>query len=350
VLPQLRPALFGGMLLVALNTLVEFGAFALLRFRTFTTQLYAQYRTGLDGPDSSLLAVVLIVLCLVCLLAEQRVRGRAGYARIGRGTRRAVTPHHLGLGRWPVLAGFVALAAATIGVPVGMILFWLLQHAEAATSPVAPSVPALFSATVASVSYGVAGAAAALLLAVPLGYLATRYHGRWITVIERTAYLAQGVPGIVVALALISLTVQAFRPLYQSAALLVITYGILFLPLALVSVRAAMAQVQPGLEEAGRSLGLGWFSVSRRVLLPLAGPGLGAAAAMVFAAVVTELTGTLLLSPIGTRTLATQVWANTSTLAFAAAAPFAALMLLISLLSTWVLARRFGAATFSGQV
>jgi len=89
--------------------------------------------------------------------------------------------------------------------------------------------------------------------------------------------------------------------------------------------------------------------VSRRVLLPLAGPGLGAAAAMVFAAVVTELTGTLLLSPIGTRTLATQVWANTSTLAFAAAAPFAALMLLISLLSTWVLARRFGAATFSGR-
>jgi len=257
VLPQLRPALFGGMLLVALNTLVEFGAFALLRFRTFTTQLYAQYRTGLDGPDSSLLAVVLIVLCLVCLLAEQRVRGRAGYARIGRGTRRPATPHRLGLGRWPVLAGFVALAAATIGVPVGMILFWLLQHAEAATSPVTPSVPALFSATVASVSYGVAGAAAALLLAVPLGYLATRYHGRWITVIERTAYLAQGVPGIVVALALISLTVQAFRPLYQSAALLVVTYGILFLPLALVSVRAAMAQVQPGLEEAGRSLGLG---------------------------------------------------------------------------------------------
>ncbi len=348
VLPQLRPALLGGMLLVALNTLVEFGAFALLRFRTFTTQLYAEYRTGLDGPDSSLLAVVLIVLCLVCLLAEQRVRGRAGYARIGRGTRRVATPLRLGWGCWPVLAGFAALAVATIGVPVGMIVFWLLQHAQAAASPAAPSVPALLRATGASVGYGAAGAAAALLLALPLGYLATRYQGRWITVIERTAYLGQGVPGIVVALALISLTVQSLQPLYQSAALLVLTYGILFLPLALVSVRAAMAQVQPGLEEAARSLGLGWFAVSRRVLLPLAGPGLGAAAAMVFATVVTELTSTLLLSPIGTRTLATEVWANTTTLAFAAAAPFAALMLLISLLSTWLLAGRFGAAALQG--
>ena len=41
VLPQLRPALLGGMLLVALGVLSEFGAFTLLRFRTFTTQIYA---------------------------------------------------------------------------------------------------------------------------------------------------------------------------------------------------------------------------------------------------------------------------------------------------------------------
>src|SRR5271154_6013085 len=58
VLPQLRPALFGGMLLVALDVLVEFGAFSLLRFRTFTTEIYAEYRTGFAGPEASLLAAV----------------------------------------------------------------------------------------------------------------------------------------------------------------------------------------------------------------------------------------------------------------------------------------------------
>ena len=88
VLPQLRPALLGGMLLVALNTLVEFGAFSLLRFRTFTTQIFAEYRTGFNGPEASLLAVVLILLCLVCLLIELRVRGQARYAGVGRGSRR----------------------------------------------------------------------------------------------------------------------------------------------------------------------------------------------------------------------------------------------------------------------
>jgi iron(III) transport system permease protein len=349
VVPQLRPALFGGMLLVALDTLIEFGAFALLRFRTFTTELYAQYRTGLDGPESSLLALVLIALCLVCLFAELQVRGRARYARVGAGTRRIAAPARLGWTRWPAFMAFALLASATLGVPLGMIGYWLLQHVSAATSPVAPSLPLLLDATFASVSYGLTGAAAALILAAPLGYLTSRYPSRWTLILERTAYLAQGVPGIVVALAFISLTVQTIRPLYQSAALLVIAYAILFLPLALVSVRAALAQVPSGLEEAARSLGLGSVGIAGRVLAPLTGPGLGAGAAMVFVFVATELTATLLLAPTGTRTLATEVWANTSSLAFAAAAPFAAMMLLISLLSTWLLAHRFGAAAFPGQ-
>ena len=346
VLPQLRPALLGGMLLVALNVLVEFGAFTLLRFRTFTTELYAEYRTGFNGPGASLLAVVLLVLCLICLLAELRVRGGAQYARIGRGTRRPITPHALGWMMLPVLAGLAALVIVTLGVPIGMIVYWLTQHAAAAISPAEVSASLLISATLASLGLGLAGAAATVVLALPLGFLATRYEGRLVTLLERTAYLAQGVPGIVVALALISLTIRMLHPLYQTATLLITAYVIVFLPLALVSVRAALVQVQPALEAAGRSLGLGWPAVAWRIVLPLAGPGLGAAAALVFVAVVTELTATLLLAPIGTQTLATQVWADTSTLAFAAAAPYAAVMVVLSFLSTWLLARRFATTRF----
>ncbi len=348
VLPQLRPALLGGMLLVALNTLVEFGAFTLLRFRTFTTELYAEYRTGLDGPDSALLAVVLIALCVACLVIEARGRGRARYARVARFTGRRATPARLGWRAVPVLAGFAALASVTVVVPLCTVLFWLTRHNSAAVSTVAASGPLLLDAALSSISLGLAGAALTMVLAIPLGVLTVRYDGPLIALLERAAWLAQGVPGIVVALALVSLTIQAAEPLYQTSALLVVSYAILFLPLALVSVRAALAQAQAGLEEAGRSLGLGWAATAWRVMLPLAGPGLGAAAALVFVSVMTELTATLLLSPIGTETLATRVWADTSTLAFAAAAPYAALMAALSLVSTWVLARRFGATALAG--
>lgn len=348
VLPQLRPALLGGVLLVALDVSTEFGAFALLRFRTFTTELYAQYRIGLDGPETSLLALVLVGLCLALLVAELQVRGRARYARVGAGTRRGAVPMRLGALRFPVLCLLGALVLATLGVPIGMVVYWLFHHAEAATSPAAPSLTALFDATLNSVTFGLAGASAALVIAAPIGYLAVRYPGRWTTLIERAAYLAQGAPGIVVALALISLTVQLAPPLYQSLPLLALAYAILFLPLALVSIRAALSQIPPRLEEAARSLGGNDLSVAIRVVLPLAASGIGAGAAMVFIFVSTELTATLLLSPAGVRTLATEVWANTSSLAFAAAAPFAALILCLSVGFTWLFANRLGKAAFDG--
>ena len=114
VLPQLRPALLGGMLLVALDTLVEFGAFALLRFRTFTTAIYAAYRAGFSGAEPALLAMVLLVLCIACLAAEYLVRGQARYGRLARGTRRGGgAAMRWGAGGLLVAAGFAGWAVLT---------------------------------------------------------------------------------------------------------------------------------------------------------------------------------------------------------------------------------------------
>ena len=331
VLPQLRPALCGGMLLVALGVLSEFGAFQLLRFRTFTTGIYAEYRTAFDGGGASVLGCVLIGLCLLCLAIEARARGHARYGHTHRAARRVAMRYPLGRLRGPAVAAFATVSAATLGVPLAMIGYWLTQQGATAVTPADVSPELLWQTTLASAGYGLAAAAATTLLALPLAFLLVRHPGRVATLFERTAMTVQGVPGIVVALAIVSITVRLLQPLYQSAPALVAAYAILFLPLAIVSVRAALSHVQVRLEETSRSLGLGWRATLTRVVLPLAAPGLGAAATMVFISVVTELNATLLLSPIGTRTLATQVWSDTATLAFAAAAPYAALLVALSL-------------------
>ncbi len=346
VLPQLRPAMLGGALLVGLNALVEFGAFALMRFRTFTTEIYAAYQAGFSGAEAAALAVVLLLLCLACLAAEQAMRRRVRYSRLGRGARRPARPYVLGLWRWPAFTMLTLLFAGATGVPIGMILFWLTHHSAAAITPDEVSAGAVIGATLTTVFLGLAGAALTLVLALPLGILSTRRPGsRLATVLERGAWLAQGVPGIVIALALISATVRTLPWLYESTPLLLIAYAILFMPYALVGIRAALLQAERGLEEAGRSLGLNWFGVLVRITLPLAAPGLGAAAALVFIAVTTELTATLLLAPIGTTTLAIRIWDDTSTVAFAAAAPYAAILVALSLTASLVLARRFDLAT-----
>ncbi|HWJ51493.1 MAG TPA: ABC transporter permease subunit, partial [Solirubrobacteraceae bacterium] len=116
--------------------------------------------------------------------------------------------------------------------------------------------------------------------------------------------------------------------------------AVLFLPLALVGVRSAMAQSSPRLEEVGRSLGCAPGEVWRRVTLPLIAPGLGAAFALVFISSATELTAKLLLRPTGVNTLATQFWAYTSELSYGAAAPYAAMMVAISAVPAYLLSRR----------
>jgi iron(III) transport system permease protein len=341
-LPQIQPALMGGALLVVLHVLTEFGAFALLRFRTFTTAIYAEYTAGFAADQGALLACVLLVLCLACLLAEKLLRGQRDYARIGRGARRPPLRYHLGWARYPVLLAMLGASLVTLGVPLGSIAYWLTQNDVAAVATAGVSPALLFTATWHSIGYGLAAGIVTTILALPVAFLSVRYRQPLIHLMERASYLPRGLPGIVVALALVTLSLALLHPLYQTAILLVAGYAIIFLPLAVVSLRSSLAQVQPDLEQSARALGRRPLGVLWHIVLPLAAPGLGAATALVFIAVGTELTTTLLLIPTGAHTLATQVWAASSTFAFAAAAPYAAALIAISMLATWILANRFG--------
>ena len=91
------------------------------------------------------------------------------------------------------------------------------------------------------------------------------------------------------------------------------------------------------LENVARSLGSTPAKALWSVTMRLAAPGAAAGAALVFLGVSNELTATLLLSPLGTRTLSTGFWALTSEIDYVAAAPYAMLMILISLPLTAIL-------------
>jgi iron(III) transport system permease protein len=186
------------------------------------------------------------------------------------------------------------------------------------------------------------------LLAVPVTALAIRRRNRLTVLIERLAYLPQALPGLVIALGLVAFSVRYAFSLYQSALELIVAYAILFLPLAIVGVRSAMAQAPARLEEVGRSLGRGPVAIWWRVTLPLIMPGLGAAFALVFISSTTELTATLLLHPTGVNTLATQFWAYTTDFSYGAAAPYAALMVAISAIPVYLLSRRMTTLTRTG--
>jgi iron(III) transport system permease protein len=243
------------------------------------------------------------------------------------------------LGRWtPLALGAVgSVIVLALGVPLGSLVRWLVTGTSTAF-PVAD----LVSTTTTTLALGVAGAAVTVLLAVPVAWLSVRSNGRFSAIVERSSYFGSALPGIIVALALITICIRHAQALYQTTAMLLAAYAILFLPRAVVSLRAALSHAPVRLEEAARALGSRPLEVWARVTLPLIAPGIGAGAALVFLAVSTELTSTLLLAPIGTSTLATQFWANSSAIEYGAAAPYAALMVVLSAPIAYFLARTAG--------
>ena len=336
-LPQLRLALLGGGLVICLHLMAEYGGFAVLRYRTFTTEIYNQYKLGFSGASAALLSLALVILSVLVLGAEMGLRGRARHTHASAWASRQRLRVRLGRRAPLAVLALIALVVLALGVPIGALGYWLVQG----SSTTLPSA-SLIGAALSTLVLCLGAAVLATALALPVAILSVRRRGAAAVLIERAAYVPRALPGLVVGLSLVYFAIRYVRPLYQSPWLLVIAYGVLCLPLALVTLQPTVARLSPSLEEAARSLGQRPSGVLRRIIIPMILPGLGAAAALVFLTCVTELTATLLLRPTGTETLATQFWLYTSGLAYGAAAPYAAMMVLLSGIPTYLLIRRLG--------
>lgn len=335
LLPQLLPALGGGALLVLTHMFAEFGALALLRVQTFTTAIFESYELQFDSASAAMQSIVLMLLCIPAAWAEMRLRAGRRVARVGRGAARRARPAALGRATWPVLGLFGLLGLVSLGVPLATLAYWLVEGRSAGRG-----YEQILPAVRGTLALAGSGAVLTSLLAIPLVLLAARHRGRLAQFAERLPYIVHGLPGVVVALALVFLSIRLAPALYQGLSVLLIAYAILFLPLAQSSLRASIELVPPQIEAIARSLGRRPFHVFLTVILPNIAPGIGAALALMMLEIVRELTATLMLAPTGTVTLATEVWTYTADAEYAAAAPFAALLVIVSILPVWVFTRR----------
>jgi iron(III) transport system permease protein len=250
------------------------------------------------------------------------------------------------LGKWtlPVLAGLATVIGLAIGLPLYALAYWFYEGTSSTLPPIS-----ILHAALNTAAYSAAAAALATAAALPIAFLVERHRGPASMTMERSTYIVQALPGIVVALSFVYFTVRYAPSLYLTSTELVAAYAMMFFPLALVAVRAGVAQAPPGLEEVARSLGHGRLSVLFRVTLPILAPALAAGFSLVFISASTELTATLILRPTGVETLATGFWAFTKDFSYGAAAPYALALLLVATVPALLLGRWFeriaGAAT-----
>ncbi len=322
-LPQLRASAAAGALLVMLYVFSDFGAVSILRYSTFTRGLYLQYRSAFDRSPAALLGLLLVGMTIAVIAFEARVARDRGGQFGARGPTRPAPAVPLKAWRWPAVGLCTLVVVLGLVTPITVIVSWLLRgvaSGEQLTVALGPAWRSILSAGL--------GALAAVAAALPVAIWSARSSSRTARLVERASFTGYALPGIVVALALVFLGIRVATPLYQTLAMLVFAYVVLFLPQAVGTIRTSLLQVNPNVEAAARVLGSSRVSTLRRVTLPLSRRGALAGGALVFLTALKELPATLLLAPTGFDTLSTRVWSATEE-AFYTRASVPALLLIL---------------------
>ncbi|MGN6536630.1 MAG: ABC transporter permease subunit, partial [Mesorhizobium sp.] len=182
-----------------------------------------------------------------------------------------------------------------------------------------------------------AGGLLATMAGIPIAWLSIRAPSKLQRMLEGLNYTVGALPGVVVALALVTITVTVMLPLYQTLVTILIAYALMFLPRAIISLRASIAQAPIELERAAAGLGRPPMRALWATTIRLSAPGAAAGMALAALGITNELTATQMLAPNGTRTLALAFWAYSGEIDYAAAAPYAAIMVALSLPLTFLL-------------
>jgi len=336
-LPQLVPAYAGGLLLVLLHVIGDFGVVSLMRYETLSYSLYASL---FSRGYAAVMGLLLVALACLLLLADARLIAVLRLDRTGSGAGRLRQPVPLGRLRVPALCWLGIVTLLSLGLPLLSLAFWSLK------APWWSLLVDLFRALGASLSGSLPAALLTPLLGLLLAWLARRHPSgtsRWL---ERGAFLGYATPPLAFALgwAILALRVPALG-LYQSLPLLVLAYSLHFLAEAIGPLRTSLQLASPRLEEASRALGWGPVPTFRRVTLPLLSGGLIASAALVFLSCMKELPLTMVLAPLGHHTLAYNLYDRTSEADFAAGAPYALAILLFAVAFVGLLLQQERAST-----
>ncbi len=320
-LPLVAPAVLSGALLAFVNAIALFGSQAIIglpgRVFTLPTRIYALFNYPPEYGMASALSVIFVAITVLALYLQRRYLAPRSFVTVaGKGTRARLV--RLGPARWAILAFAAAVFILSVAAPyltllaVSLSRSWGLAFWQNLT--LANFHFILFDydvtrrALVNSLVLASAAATLAVLLGSVIGWLGLRTLLTGRKLLDYVSLIPLGLPGIVVAVALIQFWLRVPLPLYGTLLIILLAYVGRFLPLGVRAADAALRQIDPALEEAGRIAGAGWTRTMSGVTLPLLRGSLFAGWLLVFVPALQELSASILLFSSDSMTLAVAVY------------------------------------------
>lgn len=320
-LPLARPAIIGGVSLVLMETLNEFGAVQFFGVDTFTTGIYRTW-FGLGEPVAAAqLAACLLVFVMVIVFLERASRGGRRYHASAR--YQALPEYRLRRGQ-AVLAFVVCFLPVVIGFLVPALI--LLEMAITTGDALMGTRFLPFAGN--SLFLALTTAIVAVTLSLLLSYGARLSPSRWVRGANRVAAMGYAIPGSVIAVGIMIPLTWMDQKLNLflrdnfgfmiglvfsgSAFVLIYAYTVRFLAVSFNTIEASLGKVTPSMDAAARTLGETAGGTLRKVHTPIMRSSLMAAGILVFVDVMKELPATIILRPFNFDTLAVRAYSLAS--------------------------------------
>ena len=348
-LPIARPAIAAGGALAMMEALADLGTVSLFGHRTLTDAVYRTWAGMFDRAAATQLASLLLLGAFALLVLERRTRGRRRFWSRPRAERALVPIRLTGLKAAMATAVCATVLALAFVLPVAQLVVWAARREHAALG--SPSFGSLIAGTA-----WLAGTAALFITAFGLlmAYARRLDPKRTTMVLTQFAAMGYAVPGVVIAVGVLAPVASVDRALAGvlraagwpgeimltgSVLAILFAYLVRFLAVSLQGLDAALGRIPKSLDEAARSLGLAGGGVLRRVHVPLLRTDVAVTLLLVWIETMKELPATLLLRPIGLKTLAIEIWERTSESLWEEAALPALTLVLVALIPLLLVTR-----------
>lgn len=355
VVPLALPAILSGALLVFIESFVIFGPPAVLGMPVHFYTLPTRLLTLLNFPprlDLAAVGSVPIVLLLVAGLVFQRLTLGAGQFTVIGGKGASVTRVKLGKWKYPALAACLMVIFLSVVLPWGTLLVSALQKVQGEPFSLANFAGAdnfryLFRQDIVARSLwnsfllSVSGTVGAILMAMAGAWVVERLRPPAANLVTLTYQLPLAFPGVALGIAL--LLSFGGSPFYLGGTLVILflAYVIRGLPTAYGYLRAALKQLDAGLEEAGRVFGGSWLRVLWETTFPLTRGTIAGAGALLFVLLFRELSTSIFLYTGGHEVTAVVIFDLAQEAQFPLMAAFSVLVAAINLIlagiSMWIL-------------
>lgn len=317
VIPISRVAIIGGVSLVLMEVLNDYGVVKYFGIQTFSTAIFSTWFGMRDTSSALKLAGALMILVIAILTMERLVRGRKQFSYATTKVKPLKPRPLAGWHRYAVLAYVATVFGIAFLIPFVQLLAWTVLTFEQVFTRT------FFTLVFNTVSVAFIATVIILVFALIIANYTRLFPSNWTRVISKVTTLGYSIPGAAIAIAVITLfllldewvlNVALALDLGQTFVfrttliMLIFAYVIRFLAIGYNSIESGFEKVGNSFTEASRMLGWGTVQTFFRVDIPMIKGAMMSAFILVFIDIMKELPLTLFLQPFNFSTLATQAF------------------------------------------